>query len=54
MTISDAFDEGYAAYWDGVVLEGNPYDQEKNADGFESWIKGWREARKHDYDESEG
>ena len=54
MTDNDAFDAGYDAYWDGVDLEDNPYDQEKNADEFESCIAGWREARKHDYDESEG
>ncbi len=51
---NDAFEAGYDAYWDGVDIEDNPYDQEKNADEFESWLKGWRTARKHDYDESEG
>lgn len=45
---------GYDAYWDGVAIEGNPYDQETEPETFLSWINGWREARKHDYDESEG
>jgi ribosome modulation factor len=54
MTNNDAFDGGYRAYRDGVDFKGNPYDQEKNADEFESWIKGWREARKNDHDECAG
>ena len=30
----------------------NPY--EEDTDGHRSWEEGWRAARKHDYDESEG
>ena len=54
MTISDAFAAGYDAYWDGTELEDNPFDQHEEAEEFEAWIKGWREALRHDYDESEG
>ena len=50
---NEAFEAGYDAYWDGVDVGDNPYDQEENADEFESWVKGWRKAREHDYDESE-
>jgi len=42
------------AYWDGVDLADNPHDQETEADERESWEQGWRKAREHDYDESEG
>ena len=53
MSTTDAFEEGYDAYWDGVDAGGNPYgeDEPKERQGWES---GWRAARKHDYDESEG
>ena len=56
MTDHDAFDEGYDAYWDGLDREDNPYDpgQEADAAKRQSWEDGWREARKHDYDESDG
>jgi ribosome modulation factor len=52
MTDHDAFEEGYNAYWEGVDVSDNPY--EEDTDGHRSWEKGWRAARKHDYDESEG
>jgi ribosome modulation factor len=48
-----AFDEGYDAYWEGVDVDGNPYDETTNAPQREAWRAGWRLARKHDYDESE-
>jgi ribosome modulation factor len=51
-TNNDAFGEGYDAYWDGVDVSGNPYDEE--TEERRSWEEGWRSARKHDYDESEG
>ncbi|MGA2034622.1 MAG: hypothetical protein ABSG68_20435 [Thermoguttaceae bacterium] len=54
MTDHDAFDEGYDAYWEGVDVSDNPYDEETDAARRESWEAGWREARKHDYDESGG
>jgi ribosome modulation factor len=54
MTNRDAYDEGYNAYWDGVDLEDNPYEQEKEPEKRGSWEEGWRKAREHDYDESEG
>ena len=54
MTDHEAYDEGYDAYWDGVDVSGNPYDQEKEPEKRRSWEDGWREARKHDYDESDG
>lgn len=54
MTDREAFEVGYDAYWDGVDIEDNPYDQGKNGDEFESWVTGWREARKHDYDDCVG
>jgi hypothetical protein len=52
MIDNDAFDEGYDAYWDGVEVSDNPY--EEDTDGHRSWEEGWRAARKHDHDESEG
>jgi ribosome modulation factor len=54
MTDRQAHDEGYDAYWDGVDIDDNPYDKETESVQRESWETGWREARKHDYDESEG
>jgi len=54
MTDHAAFYEGYNAYWEGVDVSDNPYDKKTDADEWESWEAGWREARKHDYDESEG
>ncbi|MGA2067227.1 MAG: hypothetical protein ABSG86_19805 [Thermoguttaceae bacterium] len=50
----DAFDEGYDAYWEGMDVSDNPYDQEKEAEKRNSWEEGWRAARKNDYDESDG
>ena len=52
MTNYDAFEEGYDAYWEGVDVSGNPYD--KGTEERRSWEEGWRKARQHDYDESEG
>jgi hypothetical protein len=52
MPTTDAYDEGYDAYWDGVDVSGNPH--EEDTDERRSWEEGWRAARKHDYDESEG
>jgi ribosome modulation factor len=54
MTDRQAYDEGYDAYWEGVDVSDNPYDKETEAVRQDSWTTGWREARKHDYDESEG
>lgn len=54
MSNFDALETGYDAYWDGAELSDNPYDQEKESREHHSWIEGWREARRHDYDESEG
>jgi len=48
MTDHEAYDFGYDAYWDGVDIEDNPYDQEKEAEKFLSWMNGWRKARTHD------
>lgn len=52
MSHDDAFEEGYDAYWEGVDVSDNPH--EKATDKHRSWEDGWRTARKHDYDESEG
>jgi len=52
MIDNDAYDEGYDAYWEGVEVRDNPY--EEDTDGHCSWEEGWRAARKHDHDESEG
>ena len=52
MSTTNAFDEGYDAYWDGVDVSDNPYDE--GMEGRRSWEEGWRAARKHDYDENEG
>ncbi len=49
-----AFEKGYDAYWDGVDVSDNPYDAKEEADARRCWDQGWREARKHDYDESDG
>ena len=52
MVNNEAFEEGYDAYWDGVDVGDNPYDED--AEEQRCWEDGWRSARKHDYDESEG
>lgn len=52
MSSSNAYDEGYDAYWDGADVVDNPYDED--AEERPVWEDGWRAARKHDYDESEG
>jgi ribosome modulation factor len=54
MTDRQAYDEGYDAYWDGMDVSDNPYNKETEAIQQDSWKAGWREARKHDYDENEG
>ncbi len=54
MTDHEVFEEGYDAYWEGVNVSDNPYDEETDATKRQSWETGWRETRKHDYDESEG
>ena len=51
---NDAYEAGYDSYWDGVELTDNPYNQEAEPEPFQSWEEGWRKAREHDYDESEG
>lgn len=51
MTKNEAFNEGYEDYWEGVDVTENPFDPEKEPDEHKSWDEGWREARKHDYDE---
>ena len=52
MSTNDAYEDGYDAYWDGIDVSGNPYDEETEERRY--WEDGWRSARKHDYDESEG
>ena len=52
MTTNDAYKEGHNAYWDGANVIDNPYDEE--TEECRSWEEGWRAARRHDYDESEG
>ena len=52
MSDDEASDEGYDAYWDGVDVEANPYDEE--TEERRNWDEGWLKARRHDYDESEG
>jgi hypothetical protein len=54
MTDHDAYDEGYDTYWEGVDVADNPYDEEAETAKRESWEVGWRKAREHDYDESDG
>lgn len=54
MTDHDAFEEGYDAYWNGLDREDNPYDQEQEVGKRNVWEEGWRKAREHDYDESDG
>jgi hypothetical protein len=51
MTNNDAFDEGYDAYWEGADVTDNPHESEKEPEELKSWEEGWREARRHDYDE---
>jgi len=54
MNDSDAFEEGYDAYWDGLPVEDNPHDPAEQPGEHKAWEEGWLAARKHDYDESEG
>jgi ribosome modulation factor len=53
MSNNGAFELGYDAYWDGVDTANNPYGEDE-ADERQEWENGWRAARRHDYDESEG
>lgn len=53
MTDSGAFGTGYDAYWEGIASDDNPCDQESEPEKHLSWHQGWREAQKHDYDESD-
>jgi hypothetical protein len=39
-------------YWHGVDVGDNPH--EDDMDEWRLWEEGWKSARKHDYDESEG
>jgi hypothetical protein len=50
----EAYDIGYDSYWDGAEVTENPYDADEEPDAFKSWEDGWRKAREHDYDESDG
>jgi hypothetical protein len=52
MSGNDAYDDGYDAYWEGVDVSDNPHDEETEERCHLE--NGWRAARKHDYDESEG
>lgn len=52
MLDNDAFEDGYDAYWENMNLSGNPYEEDE--EGHRSWKDGWRVARKHDHDHSEG
>ncbi|MGA2618905.1 MAG: hypothetical protein ABSF26_14945 [Thermoguttaceae bacterium] len=54
MPNNETFDEGYEAYGEGVDVSDNPYEEETDAAKRQSWKAGWRKAREHDYDESEG
>jgi len=46
------FEEGYDAYWNGMHLGNNPYDEDTEEG--RSWEDGWRAAHKHDHNASEG
>jgi hypothetical protein len=52
MSTTSAFDEGYDAYWGGVDVSANPYDEDTEELCF--CEEGWRATREHDYDGSEG
>ena len=53
MTRHEAYDEGCDP--SGTVpTPATTRMQEKDADARLSWEQGWRKAREHDYDESEG
>ena len=41
--MSDAYQEGYLAFKEGVPLEDNPYQQE--ADNRSKWDEGWEDAK---------
>jgi ribosome modulation factor len=53
MADRDSYDEGYDAYWEGLDREANPHDAEQEPERHNFWEEGWREARKHDYDEDD-
>jgi len=54
MNENKAYDEGYDAYWEGVDVSDNPYDEENESDARLSWAEGWRKARGQDHNENEG
>jgi ribosome modulation factor len=47
-----AYAQGYDAYWEGRLIEANPY--EPDTDDFRRWQEGWIDARNDDYDERDG
>jgi ribosome modulation factor len=53
MNADDAYEEGYDAYWEGVDLNDDPYDEETEDALWESWGAGWRAAQHDDHDENE-
>ena len=44
-------EEGYDAYWNGMHLGNNPYDEDTEES--RSWEDGWRAAHERDHDASE-
>ncbi len=54
MNARAAYEAGYDAYWDGVQREDNPYEPQEDPLNHKAWLEGWKKAREHDYDESEG
>ena len=52
MANREAFEDGYDAYWEGMDVSGNPHDED--SEEYRLWEDGWRGARGHDYDESDG
>jgi ribosome modulation factor len=53
MADREAHDDGYDAYWEGLDRADNPHDADQESEKHNSWEEGWREARKHDYDEDD-
>lgn len=48
---SDAFQEGYDAYWAGAALSDNPYPRETRESSL--WHDGWEKAREENCEPEE-
>lgn len=44
--IPEFVEQGKKAFWDGIDIFANPYDEGKQRNYFESWLHGWIEGHR--------